>query len=182
MTFKEYVARKDETVLDILKGTGNLIKGTAQTGAGLLSVGDEALAKAMGQGTKGRMTGGFRQIGTGLGNIGYGTRQALIGSSPNSGPRIAEPKTSRNPQKDEIFILSPIANSSNVGRFIEKIYQAHKEDKSFRVVDAREFIKNILISYSNYKLKNPEIGSKLDRKSTRLNSCHSSVSRMPSSA
>ena len=50
----------DESVMDIVKGAGKVIKGVAQSGAGIMSMGDEAIARAMGDGTKGR----FRAVGT----------------------------------------------------------------------------------------------------------------------
>lgn len=65
----------DESLWDIAKGGWNTAKGLARAGAGAMTLGDEAIAKSMGQGTKGRM-------GRGWGNIAGGIRQAFLGS-PN---------------------------------------------------------------------------------------------------
>lgn len=65
----------DESLWDIAKGGWNAAKGLARAGAGAMTLGDEAIAKSMGQGTKGRM-------GRGWGNLAGGIRQAFLGS-PN---------------------------------------------------------------------------------------------------
>lgn len=69
----------DESVMDIVKGAGRVIKGVAQTGAGFMSMGDEAIARAMGDGTKGRFKGGWDRLSKGIGNIGSGVKQVVVG-------------------------------------------------------------------------------------------------------
>lgn len=80
MQFKEFLLKSEaienESLLDIAKGSWN-------TFAGGMTVGDELLAKMMGDGTKGRMSGGFKQLGKGL-------KQITVGDSPKKEP---EPKT-----------------------------------------------------------------------------------------
>jgi hypothetical protein len=80
-----------ESLFDIARGAGNFIKGAAQSGAGMMSIGDEALARMMGDGTKGRMKRGWDGLSTGVGNMGKGVRQALVGSPQN------QPQASRKP-------------------------------------------------------------------------------------
>jgi len=65
----------DESLWDMAKGAWNTAAGVARAGAGAMTIGDEAIAKAMGQGTKGRM-------GRGWGNLAGGVRQTFVGS-PN---------------------------------------------------------------------------------------------------
>lgn len=72
-----------ESLFDIARGAGNIVRGAAQSGAGLMSIGDEALAKMMGDGTKGRMKGGWSGLARGVGNMGKGVRQILVGSPQN---------------------------------------------------------------------------------------------------
>ena len=86
-----------ESVLDILKGAGKVIKGTAQSGSGLLSMGDETIARMVGDGTKGRFKGGLDRIARGLGNIGSGVRQALVGE-PNKPAQQAQIAPQQAPQ------------------------------------------------------------------------------------
>lgn len=62
----------DESFLDIIKGLANTGVGAFRTGSGFMTVGDEALAKLMGQGTKGRMKDGADEFKKGL-------RQMFIG-------------------------------------------------------------------------------------------------------
>jgi hypothetical protein len=81
----------DESVMDIVRGTGRVIKGVAQAGSGVMSMGDEALARAVGDGTKGRFKGGWSRFARGVGNIGSGVKQAVVG-----GPS-AVPASSPNP-------------------------------------------------------------------------------------
>ena len=69
----------DESVMDIVKGAGKVIKGVAQSGAGIMSMGDEAIARAMGDGTKGRFRGGWDRFSRGVGGIGSGVKQAMVG-------------------------------------------------------------------------------------------------------
>jgi hypothetical protein len=76
-----------ESVLDILKGAGRVVKGAAQSGSGLLSMGDEAVARMVGDGTKGRFKGGWDRLSRGVGNIGSGVRQALVGEPRKPSPQ-----------------------------------------------------------------------------------------------
>lgn len=72
MQFKEFLLKSEaienESILSMAKGGWN-------TFAGGMTVADELLAKTMGDGTKGRMRGGFSQLGRGL-------RQITIGDPP----------------------------------------------------------------------------------------------------
>jgi hypothetical protein len=81
----------DESVMDILRGTGRVIKGVAQTGSGIMSMGDEALSRAVGDGTKGRFKGGWDRFARGVGNIGSGVKQAVVGDPASA------PATSKSP-------------------------------------------------------------------------------------
>lgn len=82
MEFREFIEaeeRRDESLLGIAKSGWNAAKsvGNAAVGAarmfdGITTVADEALAKAVGAGTKGRMTGGYRQFGRGARQFLYG--------------------------------------------------------------------------------------------------------------
>jgi len=79
----------DESVMDIVKGTGRVIKGVAQSGAGLMSMGDEAIARAMGDGTRGRFKGGWDRFARGVGGIGSGVKQAVVGG-PKASPSVEQ--------------------------------------------------------------------------------------------
>lgn len=82
----------DESVMDIVRGAGRVIKGVAQTGSGIMSMGDEALARAVGDGTKGRFKGGWDRFARGVGNIGSGVKQAVVGGP--SAPSVAQSTSS----------------------------------------------------------------------------------------
>lgn len=89
----------DESVMDIVRGAGRVIKGAAQTGAGIMSMGDEAIARAMGDGTKGRFKGGWDRFARGVGNIGSGVKQAVVGgpsASAKDAPLAAVSAPARN--------------------------------------------------------------------------------------
>jgi hypothetical protein len=86
----DWMSRTDESLLDIAKGVGGVIKGAVQSGSGLMSMGDEALARAVGDPTKGRMKGGWNRFAKGIGNIGGGLRQAVVGSPSKSQPKNTE--------------------------------------------------------------------------------------------
>lgn len=73
----------DESFLDIIKGLANTGVGAFRTGSGFMTVGDEALAKLMGQGTKGRMKDGADEFKKGL-------RQMFIGL-PKEKAKALEP-------------------------------------------------------------------------------------------
>lgn len=92
MEFKEYLQeseylaweRYDENrLLDILKGSYDIVKGAAQTGAGVMTVGDEALAKIVGDGQKGRMKRGFQGIKKGILGAGGGLKKIVVGGEKN---------------------------------------------------------------------------------------------------
>jgi len=91
----------DESVMDILRGTGRAIKGVAQAGSGFMSMGDEAIAKAMGDGTKGRFKGGWDRFARGMGNIGSGVKQAVVGS-PASAPATSKASVAQNPEASKV--------------------------------------------------------------------------------
>jgi hypothetical protein len=72
--FKLWEELHTESLLDVLKGAGGAARGLLRSGKGFMTVGDESLAKMMGDGTKGRMTQGMKDLGGGL-------RDAIIGSN-----------------------------------------------------------------------------------------------------
>jgi hypothetical protein len=84
MQFKEFLLKSEaienESILSMAKGGWN-------TFAGGMTVADELLAKTMGDGTKGRMRGGFGQLGRGL-------RQIAIGDPPKQpqAPEVQMPQ------------------------------------------------------------------------------------------
>jgi hypothetical protein len=89
MEFREFLRReesKNESLLDLAKGGWN-------TFAGGMTVADELLAKAMGDGTRGRGRSGLRQLGRGL-------KQLTIGDSPKPQARETSPQPTvqRSPQ------------------------------------------------------------------------------------
>lgn len=87
-----------ESVLDIVKGGGRFIKGVAQSGAGLMDMGDEAIARAMGARSTGRFQSGWERLGRGVGNMGSGFRQAVVGNPPAvASPRVNPPASPVTP-------------------------------------------------------------------------------------
>jgi hypothetical protein len=66
------------------------------------------------------------------------------------------------PKRGEVFFLSPITNSKNVVNYIDEVYKEEKEGKKLVTYDAKEFIGNVLVSYSNCRNKNPKTDKKLD--------------------
>jgi hypothetical protein len=79
--------RHDETLLDIVKGAGRVAKGAVQSGVGIMSMGDEALSRLVGDPTTGRMKSGWDRFARGAGNVAGGVKQALVGGSPSPEPR-----------------------------------------------------------------------------------------------
>lgn len=88
-----------ESILDILKGAYGTGKGLLRAGHGFMTVGDEALAKMVGDGTKGRMTQGWKDLGGGL-------KDVFIGGSPKPKhepivktiEKPAQPVAAKNPE------------------------------------------------------------------------------------
>lgn len=71
MQFREFLEKeeKTESIMGVAKAGWNALAGTARTGAGIMTVGDEILAGLMGDGTKGRMRTGVDQIRRGTSQI-----------------------------------------------------------------------------------------------------------------
>jgi hypothetical protein len=97
MEFKQYLEESEYLIweqcnenrlLDILKGSFDIVKGAAQTGAGIMTVGDEALAKMVGDGQKGRMRKGFQGITKGVGSAAGGVKKIVVGDK-NIKPQAA---------------------------------------------------------------------------------------------
>jgi hypothetical protein len=114
----------DESVMDILRGTGRVIKGVAQTGSGIMSMGDEALARAVGDGTKGRFKGGWDRFARGVGNIGSGVKQAVVGE-----PRGSSPVQSSPVQSSPSSPASASSASDQVQKKSQLKFKVGKEEK-----------------------------------------------------
>lgn len=72
MDFREFLEsqeRRDESLMGLAKAGWNTAVGGARVFDGLMTMGDEAIAKAVGAGTKGRMRGAARQFGRGVGQM-----------------------------------------------------------------------------------------------------------------
>lgn len=83
MEFREFFEEQekmDESLLGLAKGGLGIAKGLGNTFAGAMTMGDEALAKMMGQGTKGRFA-------RGSGRFGRGVRQIFVGDPPKTEPQ-----------------------------------------------------------------------------------------------
>lgn len=121
MQFKEFLLKSEaienESILSMAKGGWN-------TFAGGMTVADELLAKTMGDGTKGRMRGGFRQLGRGL-------RQITIGDPPKQqNPEIQTPqqpsvKRTQIPQKQAAAKQIHRPNASPVP-FLKELERSEK--------------------------------------------------------
>lgn len=94
--FFEEQEKVDESLLGLAKSGWNIAKGVANTGGGLMTVGDEALAKLVGQGTKGRMGMGARQLGRGLSQLFVGNPDE-IRSAPTQ-PAKPQPAGKSDPK------------------------------------------------------------------------------------
>ena len=92
--------------------------------------------------------------------------QKLLGLNANQVPQEKEKKIKRSqiirPKIEDIFVLSPVTTSINVAHYISEAYKASQEGKKVITYDAKEFVSNLLISYSNHKNKNPRIDKKLN--------------------
>lgn len=112
MDFSEFLLEEEQ--LDLLsealfdEGLWDIGAGLMQSAGGALTVGDEALAKMMGQGRKGRMS-------RGAGNLVGGLRRALVG-------RPQPPTPQRNPA-DEI---------EAVAKEFERLKKAYKQAESMK--------------------------------------------------
>ena len=94
------------------------------------------------------------------------SNQKLFGLNATQVPKEKERKIKRSliqrPKIEDLFVLSPVTNSVNVERYIDQAYEISKKgEKKVITYDAKEFIKNILISYGNYKNKNSKTEEKL---------------------
>jgi hypothetical protein len=89
MDFKEFVRKEemDESIRGIAQSLWGITKGIANTFDGAMTIGDEFIAKAVGQGTKGRMTGGVKRLGRGL--------KQIVWADPNA----KDPEPERRPAK-----------------------------------------------------------------------------------
>jgi len=92
--------------------------------------------------------------------------QELFGFNSNKPEQEQEREIKRSsisrPKPGEVFFLSPITNSKNVVNYIDEVYKEEKEGKKLVTYDAKEFIGNILVSYSNCRSKNSKTDKKLD--------------------
>lgn len=126
----------DESVMDIVKGAGKVIKGAAQSGAGLMSMGDEAIARAMGDGTKGRFKGGWDGFSKGVGGIGSGVKQAMVGapvkktpvSRSQSAPVNDVPDSSAPLKKKPLLIK--VAKDERVASGLQSLIDQYRASKS----------------------------------------------------
>lgn len=66
------------------------------------------------------------------------------------------------PKPGDMFVLSPVTDSKNVVSYIDEVYKQEKEGKKLITYDAKEFVGNVLVSYSNCRNKNPKTDKKLD--------------------
>jgi len=113
MNFSEFLLEEEQ--LDLLSGAlldeglWDIGAGLLQSAGGALTVGDEALAKMVGQGRKGRMSSGF-------GNLTGGIRRALVG----------RPQQPAAPQR------SAAADIEAVAKEFERLKGAYKQAASMK--------------------------------------------------
>lgn len=106
--FKLWEEIYNESLWDMLKGAGGAARGLLRAGHGFMTVGDEALAKMVGDGTKGRMTQGWKDLGGGL-------RDAVVGKpkkEPTQTPATAPESSFKTASNPEIKIKSTTQTSS----------------------------------------------------------------------
>ena len=84
-----------------------------------------------------------------------------------------------SPIDNSVFVERPYATLSEIENALHLSDQTKLKWKNTSLLERKELVSKFVEDFlSNHK----EIEEELDRKSTRLNSSHSSVSRMPSSA
>lgn len=113
MEFREFFEeqeRIDESLLGLAKGAWGITKGVANTAAGAMTMGDEAIAKIMGQGTKGRFSRGSDRFSRGV-------RQIFVGDPPKKEPaeQPNPPEQSKQPSpKEEEKIVFHCGNGHRI--------------------------------------------------------------------
>lgn len=143
MEFREFFEKQqkqDESLKGIATNALNVLVGAARTGAGAMTIGDEALAKLVGQGTKGRMTSGVNQFKRGL-------KQVFIGDPKDTqlkAPQPVEPQPQLPPQNSKPQEKKPeprpIAKTKKVKTKEEKWNELAKKLKEAKTLREREEI------------------------------------------
>jgi hypothetical protein len=128
MEFREFLEKQEcnESLKGVVKSGWNAIKGVAKAGSGLMTIGDEAIAKAVGQGTKGRMTRGLSQFKTGV-------RQLLVDDKPKIKSEPTKSKPDPEPTKSKPDLTKPKPEKSQKTKPIEP--KSKKEIEWERLTD-----------------------------------------------
>jgi hypothetical protein len=104
MDFKEFVRKEemDESVRGLAQSLWGITKGVGNTFGGAMTVADEMIAKTMGQGSKGRMSGGARQFGRGLKQVLWADPSAKEKPAPEQQKPATQPaETKPSPKRRE---------------------------------------------------------------------------------
>lgn len=91
MDFREFLKKQeglDESILGIAKHGWGAIKGVGNAAAGAMTMGDEGIARAMGQGERGRFGAGWDQFRKGVGQVFVGDDR----SEKSTSPKLASPQ------------------------------------------------------------------------------------------
>lgn len=115
MQFKEFIKESEKTN----ESLWSMAKGGWNTFSGGMTVADELLAKTMGDGTKGRMSGGFKQLGKGL-------RQIAIGDPPAKNQIIKTPQTQAQKNIDQ----TQAQKTTNPKQFLKELERTEKAKKT----------------------------------------------------
>lgn len=126
MDFSDFLLEEEQ--LDLLsealvdEGLWDVGAGLLQSAGGALTVGDEALAKMVGQGRKGRMSQGF-------GNLAGGLRRALVG----------RPQQSAAPQRSSAAEIEAVAKEFERLKGAYRKAEAMKDRNLMRQIRARMY-------------------------------------------
>lgn len=149
MEFREFFEEQekmDESLLGLAKSGWGIAKGIGNTYAGAMTMGDEALAKMVGQGSKGR-------FGRGSGQFKRGIRQIFIGDPPKTEPGqdAPPPAQQENPPQQNATETQPRQEEEKFSircpnghrlisptRFAGRKTQCPKCSQTFRIPDPME--------------------------------------------
>lgn len=147
MEFREFLEKQekmDESLLGLAKGGLGIAKGLGNTFAGAMTMGDETLAKMMGQGTRGRFARGSSRFGKGV-------QQIFVGDPPKTEPqqKAAEAPAQENqpqqktaeaqPKEEQVSFRCPGGHKLHAPvRLVGKRASCPKCGAPFRIPDPME--------------------------------------------
>lgn len=126
-----------ESVIDVLKGAVGAGRGLFKAGHGFMTMGDEALAKMVGDGTKGRLKKGWSDFSGGLKDMFVGTskQKQKLTIQPADDAQHTQTKTVEKPTAATKTVEKP--TPSETWEDVAKKYNSATSEKERRAIQVR---------------------------------------------